>query len=146
MGRFARVRTYPANIQSWSEIASGTPLFDSILMFENSELNSALQFEGDRWKNLKVKLEEQTNFPLTLMGYAESELLLKLKYSRCLFDDAKITRMLGHLQTLLSSMACEPWQCLGELPLLTASEREHVNRVESYRNRFPKTALHPSTI
>ncbi len=131
------------NIQSWSEIASGTPLFDSILMFENNELNSALQLEGDRWKNLQVKLEEQTNFPLTLMGYAESELLLKLKYSRCLFDDAKITRMLGHLQTLLSIMACEPWQCLGELPLLTASERSSMliewNHTET---DFQKQCIH----
>ncbi|HIK04553.1 MAG TPA: amino acid adenylation domain-containing protein [Trichormus sp. M33_DOE_039] len=114
------------NIQRWSDVPGGTPLFDSILVFENYELNSALRSQGDRWQNLEVKLEEQTNFPLTLVGYAESELLLKLKYDQKSFNDAKIRRMLGHLQTLLSSMVINPWQSLGELPLLTTDERHQM--------------------
>ncbi|MDP5337906.1 MAG: amino acid adenylation domain-containing protein [Nodularia sp. (in: cyanobacteria)] len=114
------------NIQRWSDVPGGTSLFDSILVFENYELNSALRSQGDRWQNLEIKLEEQTNFPLTLVGYAESELLLKLKYDQNKFYDAKIGRMLGHLQTLLSSMATNPWQCLGELPLLTTDERHQM--------------------
>ncbi|MBD2336733.1 amino acid adenylation domain-containing protein [Calothrix sp. FACHB-156] len=113
-------------VQRWSDVPPGTPLFDSILVFENYELNSALRSQGGRWQNLEFRLEEQTNFSLTLVGYAESELLLKLKYDQNLFDDAKITRMLGHLETLLSSMATNPWQCLGELPLLTADERQQM--------------------
>ncbi|MBD2596806.1 amino acid adenylation domain-containing protein [Nostoc spongiaeforme FACHB-130] len=114
------------NIQRWSDVPGGTPLFDSILVFENYELNSVLRSQGDRWQNLEIKQEEQTNFPLTLVGYAESELLLKLKYNQNKFDDDKIGRMLGHLQTLLSSMAANPWQCLGELPLLTTDERQQM--------------------
>ncbi|MEA5569306.1 amino acid adenylation domain-containing protein [Anabaena sp. UHCC 0399] len=114
------------NIQRWSDVPGGTSLFDSILVFDKYELNSALRSQGDRWQNLEVKQEEQTNFPLTLVGYAESELLLKLKYDQNNFDDAKIGRMLGHLQTLLSSMATNPWQCLGELPLLTTDERHQM--------------------
>ncbi|QIR38206.1 amino acid adenylation domain-containing protein [Tolypothrix sp. PCC 7910] len=113
-------------VQRWSDVPPGTPLFDSILVFENYELNSALRSQGGRWQNLEFRLEEQTNFSLTLVGYAESELLLKLKYDQKLFDDAKIARMLGHLETLLSSMATNPWQCLGELPLLTADERQQM--------------------
>ncbi|UKO97051.1 amino acid adenylation domain-containing protein [Nostoc sp. UHCC 0870] len=114
------------NIQRWSDIPAGTSLFDSILVFDKYELNSALRSQGDRWQNLEIKQEEQTNFPLTLVGYAELELLLKLKYDQNKFDDAKIGRMLGHLQTLLSSMATHPWQCLGELPLLTTDERHQM--------------------
>jgi non-ribosomal peptide synthetase component F len=30
--------------------------------------------------------------------------------------------MLGHIQTLLETQAAHPWQCLAELPLLTARE------------------------
>lgn len=114
------------NIQRWSDVPGGTALFDSILVFENYELNSALRSQGDRWQNLEVRLEEQTNYPLTLVGYAESELLLKLKYDQKQFHDAKINRMLGHLQTLLSSMVDDPDQCLGQLPLLTTDERHQV--------------------
>ncbi|AFZ00786.1 amino acid adenylation domain-containing protein [Calothrix sp. PCC 6303] len=110
-------------IQGWSEVPGGTSLFDSLVMFENQELNSAFHSHSTRLKNLEARLEEQTNFPLTLLGFGGSELLLKLKYDRCRFDDAKVSRMLGHLETLLSSMAENPWQCLGELPLLTTDER-----------------------
>ncbi|TAF17994.1 MAG: non-ribosomal peptide synthetase, partial [Nostocales cyanobacterium] len=111
------------NIQRCSDVQPGKSLFDSILVFENQELNTALRSQGGRWENLEIQLKEQTNFPLTLLGYGESELLLKLKYDCQKFDNAKITRMLGHLQTLLSSMAINPWQCLGELPLLTTDEK-----------------------
>jgi amino acid adenylation domain-containing protein len=114
------------NIQKWSEIAGGTALFNSILVFENYELNSALRTQGDRWRNLEFRLEEQTNFPLTLLGYGDSELLLKIKYDQKCFNDAKIQRMLGHLTTLLSSIAANPWQCLGELPLLTTDEKHQM--------------------
>lgn len=113
-------------IQRWSDIPGGTSLFDSIVVFENYELNSALRSQGGRWQNLEVRLEEQTNFPLTLLGYADTELLLKLQYDQQKFDYDKIRRMLGHLETLLSSMANEPWQCVGELPLLTADERHQM--------------------
>ncbi len=114
------------HVQRWSDVPGGTPLFDSILIFENYDLNLALRSQGDRWQNLEVQLAEQTNFPLTLLGYAESELLLKLKYDRQKFSDRKIGRMLGHLQTLLSSIANNPWQSLGELPLLTTDEKHQM--------------------
>ncbi|MGH1397091.1 MAG: non-ribosomal peptide synthetase [Trichormus sp.] len=114
------------NIQRWSDVPGGTSLFHSIVVFENYELNSALRSQGGRWQNLEAKLAEQTNFPLTLLGYGERELLLKLKYDRNLFNDAKIERMLGHLETLLSSIANNPWQCLGQLPLLTRDEKHQM--------------------
>lgn len=113
-------------IQRCSDVPPGKPLFESIVVFENHELNTTLRSQGGRWENLQVQLAEQTNCPLTLLGYGESELLLKLKYDRQKFDDAKIARMLGHLQTLLSSMATNPWQCLGELPLITTSEKQQM--------------------
>ncbi|MGL5922312.1 amino acid adenylation domain-containing protein [Chroococcidiopsis sp.] len=116
------------NIQGWSDVPCGTPLFNSLLVFENYELNSALRAQGSRWQNLEFRLEEQTNYPLTLVSCAASELLLKLKYDRQRFDDATIERMLGHLQTLLSSMATNPEQCIGEIPLLTAAERDRIVR------------------
>lgn len=113
-------------IQEWSDIPHGTSLFDSILVFENYSLNSKLRSQGGRWENLEVELVEQTNYPLTLLGYAEPELLLKIKYDRQRFDDATIVRVLGHIKTLLESMATNPWQCLAELQLLTPDERHQL--------------------
>ncbi len=43
-------------------------------------------------------------------------------YSTDLFDDATITRMLAHFQTLLESIVANPEQRVANLPLLSASE------------------------
>ncbi|MEW6497398.1 MAG: amino acid adenylation domain-containing protein, partial [Cyanobacteriota bacterium] len=47
-------------------------------------------------------------------------------YSTDLFDEATITRMLGHFQALLEGIVANPQQRLCELPLLTATERQQL--------------------
>jgi amino acid adenylation domain-containing protein len=51
------------------------------------------------------------------------ELLLEVDYSTDLFEAETITRMLGHLQSLLEGMVANPAQRLVDLPLLTQPER-----------------------
>ena len=113
-------------IQGWSDIPTGQPLFESILVFENYQLNSKLQEQGGKWENREFRLLERTNFPLTVAGYLESELLLEIEYDRHRFDDATIARMLGHIQTLLEGMIANPESLLKDLPLLTAAERHQL--------------------
>ncbi len=113
-------------IHGWSDVPGESSLFNSIVVFENYELNHALHSQCETWKNWEVQLEEQTNFPLTLVGYGGTELLLKIKYDQRSFNDDKILRMLGHIQTLLSSIATNPYQTLGELHLLTGDEQHQM--------------------
>jgi amino acid adenylation domain-containing protein len=113
-------------IHGWSDVPGNSSLFNSIVVFENYELNQALHSQDETWKNWEVQLEEQTNFPLTLVAYGGTELLLKIKYDQRSFNDDKILRMLGHIQTLLSNIATNPYQNLGELPLLTADEQHQM--------------------
>jgi amino acid adenylation domain-containing protein len=113
-------------IQGWSDIPTGQQLFESILVFENYQLNSTLQAQGGNWENREFRLLERTNYPLTVAGYLEPSFLLKIGYERCRFDDATITRMLGHLKTLLEGMVANPEQRLMDLPLLTAAERHQL--------------------
>ncbi|MBW4647611.1 MAG: amino acid adenylation domain-containing protein [Kastovskya adunca ATA6-11-RM4] len=47
-------------------------------------------------------------------------------YSSDLFDEATITRMLGHYNTLLQGIVTSPEQCIGELPLLTVREQHQL--------------------
>ena len=47
-------------------------------------------------------------------------------YDRRHFEDAAVTRMLGHLKTLLEGMADRPDQPLATLPLLTEQERRQL--------------------
>jgi amino acid adenylation domain-containing protein len=113
-------------VQKWSDIPPGRSLFESLVVFENYQLTSALQVQGGSWENRQFQLLEQTSFPLTVSGYGGLQLLLKIEYDRQRFEQATITRMLGHLQTLLEGMVANPDQCLADLPMLTAAERHQL--------------------
>lgn len=113
-------------LQEWSEVPRGMPLFESIVMFENYEMNAVLREAGGNWKHREFQLLEQINYPLVLTAYAGSELLLKINYDCCKFDRSAIARMLGHLETLLTGIATNSQQRLCELPLLTAAEQHQL--------------------
>src|SRR6266700_458254 len=49
-----------------------------------------------------------------------------ITYNPDLLDSGTIQRMIGHWQTLLESATSDPEQCIADLPLLTAGEREQI--------------------
>ncbi|HEY2292123.1 MAG TPA: amino acid adenylation domain-containing protein, partial [Thermoanaerobaculia bacterium] len=68
-------------------------------------------------------------FDLTLDLAAGSDGLAgSVEYSTDLFEVATITRLAGHLQTLLAGMVADPERRLSELPLLTPAEREQLRQ------------------
>src|SRR6185369_15939257 len=91
-------------IMEWSEVPRGTPLFESIVVYENDQINDALQSQGANWKDRDFRLLEQTNYPLVLHANGGSRLLLKLEYDESRFDHPASERMLGHLSTLFQGM------------------------------------------
>jgi len=107
-------------VQACGEVPRGAGLFESIIVFENYLLNSALRSQAGEWLNREFRLLEQTNYPITLYGYAEPELLLKISYDKARFDQSSISRALGHLATLLEAMAANPYSLVADLPMLTA--------------------------
>ncbi len=109
-------------VQGWSEVPRGKPLFESIVVFENYLLNTTMRAEGGHWLNREFQYLGQTNFPVTLIGYADAELVLRIEYDRHRFEPSTIERMLGHLETLLSGMSEDPNRPVEELPLLGQEE------------------------
>jgi amino acid adenylation domain-containing protein len=126
-------------VQRWSDMPAGRPLFESILVFENFDLNSLLRSEGGTWTKREFRLFEQTDYPVILAAYAGIELCLKIGFDRGQLNDATVGRMLGHLQTLLEAIAKvrkqRPQQLLCDLPLLAPDEAHQVlvqwNRTEA---------------
>jgi amino acid adenylation domain-containing protein len=114
-----------AQVQSWSEVERGLPLFESLLSFENypaewlSLDDAALKIHGGR-------AIERTNYPLNLSVITGAELSLKLIYDTRRFDATTIERLAGHFKTLLQSMAADPAQPLADVALLTAAERRQL--------------------
>ncbi|HEY0605477.1 MAG TPA: condensation domain-containing protein, partial [Herpetosiphonaceae bacterium] len=112
-----------AQVQQWSEVATGAPLFESIVVFENFLLHSRLRAQGGSWNNREVELRRQPNYPLSLCIFAEPQLIVKIVYDQARFDAATIEQMLGHFTTLLGAMVAQPETRLDALSLLTPAER-----------------------
>ncbi len=63
-------------------------------------------------------------FDLTLSLTESGDMLsASFEYNTDLFEHATIGRMVGHLRTLLASIAADPERRIGELPMLTPAER-----------------------
>jgi amino acid adenylation domain-containing protein/non-ribosomal peptide synthase protein (TIGR01720 family) len=112
-------------IQAWSGIPRGQPLFESLLVFENypAIAGDAAQRTQAGLTIQQVRTIPQTNYPLMLVAMPGPALTLRLIYDHRRFTPDVIERMLGHLETLLAGMAAQPERRLETLPLLTAAER-----------------------
>jgi amino acid adenylation domain-containing protein len=118
-------------IQGWSEIPRGVPLFESILVFENHSVDRGAQQAGRNLEVQHTSFFERTNYPLTVAVVPGSELLLELAYAEQRFDSTTIKRMLGHLHTLLERISADPFQPLATLSLLTAAEEQELLRTRN---------------
>ncbi|WOB66746.1 non-ribosomal peptide synthetase [Microcystis aeruginosa] len=108
---------------------SYNPLFQVMFALQNAPLNALelpdlkaqyLAVENQRIKfDLSLVLEEiETEKGSYLEGFWE--------YDSDLFTAERITRMVGHFQTLLKGIVANPQQTIGELPLLTESEKQQL--------------------
>ncbi|HEY8224191.1 MAG TPA: amino acid adenylation domain-containing protein, partial [Pyrinomonadaceae bacterium] len=95
-------------IQGWSELPKGTPLFESILVYEDYEFNDSLRALAGGWKNRQFRLEEKNNYPLVVAVYAGAELVIKIQYDRSRFADSAIEQLLKRFQSLLSTFLTAP--------------------------------------
>ncbi len=115
-----------ADIQSWSDVSGGTPLFESILIFENYPVRDTLKQSVSGLHIGEVSAFEPNNYPLTLVVTPGPRLSLKVMYSRERFDQQTILRLLGHYRTILKSYLDAPHQTLSAVTMLTEAERKQL--------------------
>lgn len=124
-------------IRAASDVPHETLLFQSLLVLPDT-------FDDvDPERKITSDQLPFANYPLILLGSVDPELRLRIRYDRHCFDDATITRMLGHLETLLAGMVncldANSEQRLADIPWLTAAERHQL--LEEWNNTtvdYPK--------
>ncbi|MBV9772533.1 MAG: AMP-binding protein, partial [Gemmatimonadetes bacterium] len=129
-------------VQGWSEVPGGTPLFESLLVFENFPAVAGGSDAGGELRLTRARSVEWPTYPLCLTGGPGSELLLDLSYDESRFDAATVERMLEHLVHLLDQVAsADPGLLLADLCLVGEAERRRVveewNRTE---RAYPRDA------
>src|SRR5581483_2794143 len=113
-------------IQQWSEVTRGQPLFKSVLVVESYPQHTRGEAE-----QTELTAEEswyatsQTNYPLAVLIGPGEELLLRAYYQQH-FEEETIARLLGHLRVILETMVSVPGLRLREITLLTVRERQQL--------------------
>jgi amino acid adenylation domain-containing protein/non-ribosomal peptide synthase protein (TIGR01720 family) len=113
-------------IQAVSDVPRGTSLFESIVVFENYPVDSAVVENNGSLTVSNFAGIEQTNYPLTVVSGPGEQLCLKVSYDTSRFEDQTISRMLGHFTTILEAIVANPHQSIEQLPILTQSEQQQL--------------------
>ena len=115
------------DIQSWGEIPRGTPLFDTILVFENLPVDIGSKTANS---NLKVQSDRSygsvTGYPLTLLAMPGHQFALQLVYDCVRFHSETVSRMLIHLQTVLEELVADPERRLSEISVLPSEQKQQL--------------------
>jgi amino acid adenylation domain-containing protein/non-ribosomal peptide synthase protein (TIGR01720 family) len=114
-----------AQVQTYCELPAATTLFESMVVFENYPFDSASVAQAGL-RVPEVRTVETTNFPLSLQASLDDRLGLALAYDPQLFDAPTVEAMTQRLQLLLARLAADPDQRVGELSLLTETERRQL--------------------
>src|SRR6266571_357082 len=109
-------------VKAVSQVPPTQPLFETLLVFENYRLDTAMRSLGGAWTKRRVELHRLTDFPIRLLAYDGQELSFKIEFDRRRLDEAAITRLLGHLRRLLEGIVTNPMESVGGLPMLTEAE------------------------
>ncbi|MGC1217487.1 MAG: amino acid adenylation domain-containing protein [Phormidesmis sp.] len=115
------------DIKRWSQLPAESPLFESIVVFENypeaQPAELTLIVEDSRYL-------EQSNYPLALLvvpGQSPNQSIeLLCIYDSARFEAGAINRLLAHVELLLKAFIEQPEQTLAELPRLTPDEQQQM--------------------
>ena len=146
-----------ARVQTWSDVPSGQPLFESILVFQNAPVPAAAKDSRKRNPDLEVRNVQfkggWTNYALALDVKPAAEMILNLSYDQTRYHLEFITHILDGLRVLLIAFIQEP-ECKLEhvLDKLAAMDKQwkarkamelrttNVQRLKQVRRRSIRTS------
>jgi amino acid adenylation domain-containing protein len=112
------------DIQGQSDLPRGMPLFETLLMYENRELNHSLRDLDPRWNERTCTLYEQPALPLTLIVVDDQRFEMRFLFDKRRFRDGVAERISEYLETTLEALLRTPR--VGEIEVLPARERKRI--------------------
>jgi len=129
-------------VQGWSEVPRGLPLFESYLNFLNYPLDDSLRNLDGPLEIHDARSIERANYPIAIDVMPGKNLSVEITYDVRRFDAAEIAHTLRNFEILLDSFVAHPDITLRTLEeILNASDRQvqaarEQNRQESLRQRI----------
>ncbi len=129
-------------IHGWSAVPRNLPLFESIIEFENYPIDELLKQPARERKagtqRSRIGGFGRTNYALTMCLADEGDsLVATLGYRTDVFDDAAISRLLGHFETILESFVANTNQHLSETNILSMTERRQLEAWNETKREYP---------
>jgi amino acid adenylation domain-containing protein len=113
-------------VQAWSEVPRGTPLFETLVVFENHPAGDS----KEAFQELEVDelvYDSKVHYPVSLIADMDLKVLrLRLKHELAAMDGATASRLLTRLETLLAGLAADADRPVSELPYLSEAEAREV--------------------
>ena len=141
-----------AQVQQWSDVPRGRPLFETLLSFENypvekglARMSESLEIKGQRY-------DGRNNYKLTLLAIPGEGLLLRVAYDDSCFAADVIGELLNDLAKLLSAFVSQPDATLGRVleELMASSHKQPLldqkNLKQSSFNRLKASKPKPVTL
>ncbi len=143
----AHEHTPLVDVLGQAQVPRGTPLFQTLLMFENQELNATLRDLDPAFAKRHFHYDEQPTFPLNVTVFDRGDdddgafLEIRVLFDRARYDDVGITRLMTWLEAVLSSMTTA--KTMGEVRLLPDAERAELlfGRHNQTQSAFPDDTL-----
>jgi amino acid adenylation domain-containing protein/non-ribosomal peptide synthase protein (TIGR01720 family) len=132
-----------SQVQRWSEVPLGLPLFESILVFESYRSTAdSVARAGSGLEVREVRADIKTSYPLVLGATPGDELAMSLSFDVERFEGAEAARMLDLCRLLFAELCADPRRSLGSLPLLTEVERRQIAAWQAEAAVQPDACLH----
>ncbi|MEC5271177.1 non-ribosomal peptide synthetase [Caldifermentibacillus hisashii] len=112
------------DIQGVSEVPRGTPLFESLFVFENYPVGEMESITDLRIEEIQGK--EQANYPFVLSAGPGEQIPFKIMFDRSKFDEDTIHRISGQLTYVLDQIAKNPNVTISSIQFLTEKETKQI--------------------
>ncbi len=114
------------DVQAWSEIPRGQPLFESLLTIENYHVDDAAKDVGTLGLRGQIEAHELTHYPVSLAVGPTEAINLVLTYDAVRFVDSPVRRALDHLERALQVFVEDRSIPVSRVSLLSDVERSRV--------------------
>ncbi|HEX2295538.1 MAG TPA: amino acid adenylation domain-containing protein, partial [Actinomycetota bacterium] len=128
-------------VQQQSAIAAPTPLFDTLIAFENYPLDDVWDEDSAGIRIEGAPASENTNYPISMVIAPGDGLELRLSYDRARVDETAATGLLERFTTMLADVAESADRRVGDLTALTAEDRAALARFNETRVDYPGELL-----
>jgi len=141
----ARLREYEytplVDIQRWSAVTPGTPLFDCIVSFQSQPVSASLQQSLAKLNIRSTAFSNPSHYPLTVEGRFQKTLSFRLVYDCARFQPATIGEIRRQFATYVSSIVRQVHSKPRVGAFLESAQRQFLDEQEDRLDGVSETKL-----